>query len=89
MISVSKQDVTKALREIDQQGILSNNRSRGYCLSEKYHYPPKEVLRRAYRIANGRPIRKLHGGPQTNTPLRQAGFEVIQDCGCGNTCKII
>jgi hypothetical protein len=92
MISIKPEDVQQAMRDIDRLGILNRNRSRGYCVSKTGrppHYPPKEVLRRAYRIAHGKPLRKLHGGPQTNKPLEKAGFHV-SNCVCGNTgCKFI
>jgi hypothetical protein len=90
MISFTKQDVTAALRKIDRVGVYKKNRSRTYCLVEKYHYPPKEVLRVAYLLKTGKPLKKLHGGSQTNTPLSGAGFNITKaHCGCGNTCKII
>jgi hypothetical protein len=89
MISVSKRDVITALREIDKQGILNVNRSRLYCLVDGKHYPPKEVLKRAYLHATGKHLKKLHGGPQTNIPLQNAGWQIVSHCRCGNTCKVI
>lgn len=89
MISVSKADVIKALREIDNQGISKANRSRLYCLVGGKHYPPKEVLKRAYFYATGQRLKRLHGGPQTNAPLLDAGCEIRSNCRCGNTCKVI
>jgi len=85
---VSKRDVKKALREIDRVGIYKRNRSKNYCLVEKRHYPPKCVLHLAYFYATGKRLKKLWGGPQTNNPLRKAGFTILRNCHCGNTCKI-
>ena len=89
MTSILKESVMKALRDIDKTGISKKNCSREYCLVEQNHYPPKEVLRRAYLLQTGKKLTKLHGGEQTNAPLRKAGAKIIPHRNCGNTCKIV
>ena len=39
-------------------------------------YPPKEILRIAYKLATGNEIGKIYGGESTNKHLRKLGFEI-------------
>ena len=92
VISVRKENVEKALDEIDrggQLGVPQKRRSTKHCLlTRDGHYPPKYVLMRAYIIQTGiKPI-GLIGGPPSNTPLETLGYEIKKNCGCGNKCHI-
>lgn len=89
MMKISRQSVEQAMDEIDRVGIPANRRSTKFCLAARgLHYPPKCVLRLAYRFEYGEDLKRLSGGSETNAPLRDAGFDVLEcPSKCGNTCK--
>ena len=81
-ISVSKEDIERALDQTDRVGVPRNRRSTKYCLvARDRHYPPKLVLGRAKGMES--PIPGVSGGKPTNGPLEQHNYQ-IDECGCGN-----
>jgi len=80
MLPITEQDVEKALDEIDRDGVPASYRSRLYCLVARQgrHYPPKQVLRLAYRHGTGTELARAHGGEPTNGPLRELGYRIEQ-----------
>jgi hypothetical protein len=79
MVTLTKPDNELALDRIDKEGIPARNRSTGYCLEVaergKRHYPPKHVLRLAYKSKNEKlPFR---GGPAVNSRLIALGYKVF------------
>jgi hypothetical protein len=92
-MQITKQHVLNALDEIDRVGIPRNQRSTKFCVVfNGVHYPPKCVLKRAYKSANGKDLSSLCGGPPTNDRL--AAIDVIFKpilcpTKCGNTCKVV
>jgi hypothetical protein len=91
VIAVTKENVEQALDEIDGNGSLGVPRKRKstiYCLETRgRHYPPKYVLMRAHIIQTGTKPNGLIGGSPSNDPLRNLGYVIIENCGCGNTCN--
>jgi len=91
MISVNRENVEKALDEIDSNGSLGVPRKRKstiHCLvTRQRHYPPKYVLMRAHIIQTGTKPERLFGGHPSNDPLRNMGYVIQEGCGCGNTCN--
>ena len=77
---VSKEDVERALDQIDRFGVLRKQRSTRYCLvTRKRHYPPKKVL----SIASDIPLSEFGGGSQTNKKLKRLHYRIDQ-CECRN-----
>ena len=78
---VSKEDVERALDQIDRGGVLRKQRSTRYCLMtrKERHYPPKKVL----SIASGIPLSEFGGGSQTNKKLERLHYRIDQ-CECKN-----
>jgi hypothetical protein len=78
MLPITQQDVEKALDEIDTDGVPRKYLSRLYCLVARQdrHYPPKQVLRLAYRHSTGTVLARSHGGEPTNKPLRELGYSI-------------
>jgi hypothetical protein len=91
MIDITRENVEKALDEIDGNGSLgvpSKRKSTTYCLDARgRHYPPKYVLMRAHILQTGIKPDGLIGGAPSNTPLRDLGYVILDGCGCGNTCN--
>jgi hypothetical protein len=78
---VLKEDVDKALDEIDRHGIPARRRSIGYCLEARgRHYPPKYVLSLACRLKTGKGHPPLRGGEPLNAWLRPFYPVVPHDC---------
>lgn len=92
MINVTKENVERALDEIDrggQLGVPRKRRSTRHCLITRGgHYPPKYVLMRASTLQTGAKPKGLMGGPPSNTPLMALGYKIKKNCGCGNKCQI-
>ena len=79
MSSISKEDVDKALDEIDRDGLPAVHRSTRYCLVERgRHYPPKYVLSRTNRLKSSEPGPRLHGGEPVNIYFKKLGMTVIE-----------
>lgn len=75
MDSISKEDVDRALDEIDRLGVPRMRKSTGYCLVARgRHYPPKYLLSLTYHLKTGKGHRPLRGGENIN-----AYFENIYD----------
>lgn len=94
MHPITHRDVEKALDEIDRTGVPRRLHSRLYCLVARQgrHYPPKQVLRLAYRHATGIELDNAHGGEPTNRPLRELSYRVekcirIPECQSGITTE--
>ena len=77
---VSKEDVERALDQIDRDGVSRKQRSTRYCLvARNRHYPPKLVL----SIASGIPLSEFGGGSPTNKKLQRLHYRIDRH-GCGN-----
>lgn len=75
---IDRQDVLKALQELDRDGILPNREATIYELEYlRKRYPPKEVLRVAARYATGKELLGgFSGGEMSNEFLQKRGFIV-------------
>jgi 5-methylcytosine-specific restriction protein B len=77
--AVTAAHVKMAIAEIDQHGVPPNRRSTKWCLPiGDRRYPPKYVLALAVKHAIGGalPPDAHSGGEQTNSLLRDLGFEI-------------
>ena len=80
MHPIAREDVEKALDQIEQKGMPRNRRSTIYCLvASDHHYPPKHALRLAHQLRYGTELPGAHGGEPTNGPLRELGF-AVEEC---------
>lgn len=68
--------IIEAAKEIDAGRYLPSPSSIYDVVINDKVYPPKEILRLAYKIATGNEIGKISGGEPTNKYLRQLGFEI-------------
>jgi len=93
MISVTKDTAENALDEIDRGlslAVPQKRRSTKHCLlARDKHYPPKYVVMLAYLLQNGAKPEGLSGGDPSNEPLRNLGYEIKENCRCGNNCNFI
>lgn len=75
--NIQKEHLLSAIQEIDRDGIPAHRQSTRYDLiHEGKAYPPKLVIRKASRIANGREAGSFYGGPETNNFLKKHGFTI-------------
>lgn len=73
---ITMEHVLKAVRKIKKEKKRLRP-STGYdVIIEGKRYPPKEIIRIAYRIATGKDVGVLYGGEQVNEPLQKLGFKV-------------
>lgn len=73
---IEREHVIRAIQQIDKEGFECP--STGYDLIyERKTYPPKEVIRLAYKLATGEELERLHGGEQTNNILKELGFFIV------------
>lgn len=86
MISLTKQDIELALDQIDKDGIPARNRSTGHCLVARnnHHYPPKHVLRLAYKSKGQKLPKGLGGGAAVKKQLELIGYYKIVPHNCRN-----
>lgn len=74
---LTRQAVFDAVEEIEDKNIRLNA-STGYdVVINNRRYPPKEIVRYAYRIATGEEIGIIYGGEQVNKLLRNLEFNVV------------
>jgi hypothetical protein len=75
--SVNEHHIKQAFQEIDKSGVREREKSHDFdVIYNGKKYPPKAVMRVAYRIANGIEIWARGGGPPTNDYLEDFGFEI-------------
>jgi hypothetical protein len=77
--NIKREDVLKALAEIDKSGVPANRKSRKFNLIHNHKtYPPKYVLSLANFMANKRELdpEEFGGGLETNNFLTKLGFEI-------------
>jgi ABC-type multidrug transport system ATPase subunit len=76
---LKKKLILDAASYIDNNDGLKLNPSTVYdvVINEK-RYPPKEIIRYAYRLAFGEDVGLIYGGEQVNKPLRELGFEIVR-----------
>lgn len=89
--NITKENVLKAISEIDINGIPSNRKSTKYHLifNDKF-YPPKYVLSIANKHVNGKELEpnEFGGGDETNNFLINLGFKIQDGHDLKNTKKI-
>jgi 5-methylcytosine-specific restriction endonuclease McrBC GTP-binding regulatory subunit McrB len=74
---ITGQHILQAIAELNQPGAIFRD-STGYDLVfENRRYPPKEIMRRAHRHANGEERWERSGGEPTNRYLTALGFTLI------------
>ena len=78
--NISREDILKAISEIDKIGVPKSRLSRAH--SVKYNeclYPPKYLLSLANKFANGEELAPylFSGGHETNDYLENLGFEIV------------
>jgi hypothetical protein len=69
---------------IDARGVPARRRARDYFLTHNGRlYPPKYVVCLACKEATGRqlPSDRFGGGVETNSFLRNQGFQIVDDRG--------
>lgn len=75
---IKSQDILDAVEEIEDKNI-NLIPSTGYdVLIAGKRYPPKEIIRYAFRIATGEEVGIIYGGEQVNKVLRSLGFEIVR-----------
>lgn len=77
---IRREDVLKALQEIDRDGIPKGRGSTRFNLiHEGQRYPPKYVVGLAHKLATGEALspEDYSGGEQTNAVLVKLGFHVV------------
>jgi hypothetical protein len=77
-VPLNETHVEAAFVNIDENGILPNKASTKWDIKDPKtgkRYPPKAVLRVAKKLANDESYTG-GGGPPTNDPLRELGFEI-------------
>jgi hypothetical protein len=87
---INSAHIAAAISYLDENGVDERNLSHDYCLKADngHHYPPKEVLRRAFMICtNGpRPKGLIASGTRTAAYLRQRGYRA-EKCGELPSCQ--
>src|ERR1700712_4189238 len=90
---VSKVDVINALEKIIKENPTLIKSTKYNLKYKDDFFPPKEVIRLA---AIGKGLKKeelpnyrLHGGSNTNNPLKKMGFEIVKFADWTNQPKII
>ncbi len=77
--NITRENILKAVSEIDKDSIPLNRHSKKYKLYYKGKpYPPKYVLSIANKYANGQELspNAFSGGTETNSFLMNLGFEI-------------
>jgi 5-methylcytosine-specific restriction protein A len=87
-VDISREHVLEAMTRLQQTGIPRNASSTKFDVvdpREHSRFPPKLVLSVAAEIATGTPLsrREFSGGEETNSRLRELGFEVVAKDGAG------
>ena len=78
---ISREHVLKVISDIDAHVVPKHHVSKKYgLLHEGRKYPPKYVISRANRYANGYELAShtFGGGRETNGYLRSLGFTIIE-----------
>ena len=75
---LSRQDIINAIRRIDADQQELHHSTVYDVKFEDRDYPPKELLRVAYRLATGEDIGVIYGGERVNRIFRDLDFEVVR-----------
>ena len=78
---IKKEQIIKAIKIIDSEGISPQRKSRKFFLIFKgKQYPPKYVLSLAYKFVDGKKLdtAKFNGGRETNNFLKKLGFDIVE-----------
>jgi len=73
---ITKQHVLSAIEKIEKEGILLEPSTKYNVVINGKIYPPKEVMRYANLLANGKKDWPFSGGEPTNKFLKEFGFEI-------------
>jgi hypothetical protein len=72
---LTKESVLRAAEYIENTKGLRLNSSTVYdVIINEGTYPPKEIIRYAYRLVFNEDVGRIYGGEQVNEPLRALGF---------------
>jgi hypothetical protein len=75
---LTKESVLRAAEYIENTKGLRLNSSTVYdVIINEGTYPPKEIIRYAYRLVFNEDVGRIYGGEQVNEPLRALGFSII------------
>ncbi len=76
--NISRKHVEQAIEEIDKTGYPAKRESTKFDLIHHgKRYPPKVVVSKANRFANGEELTQFSGGEETNQFLRRLGFKIV------------
>ncbi|MCW7076637.1 MAG: hypothetical protein OCU18_05020 [Candidatus Syntrophoarchaeum sp.] len=84
--NIEKEDVIKAIEEIDERGLPPSRRSTKFVLVfNGKQYPPKYVLSLANKYANSEELKssEFSGGQETNGFLQRLGFDIEEKSSSG------
>jgi len=79
--NIRREHVLKAIKEIDKYGIPPGRNARKYFVEYNGKlYPPKLVISKANKYANGDelPPSMFTGGDETNNYLKRLGFKIVE-----------
>ena len=79
--NITKDDIIKALSEIDRCGVPPKRKSKNWDLVYNgNNYPPKYSVSIANKYANGRELEydEFYGGSETKDFLKSLDFTIIQ-----------
>ncbi|PSJ71647.1 hypothetical protein C7N43_38245 [Sphingobacteriales bacterium UPWRP_1] len=75
--SITRQHIIEAIDKIEQEGITLETSTKYDVINNGKAYPPKEVMRYANLLANGKKEWNYSGGEPTNKQLTAFGFEIV------------
>jgi len=78
---IKTEHITKAIGEVDQNGIPKGRMPKKYLLEyNNEYYPPKYVFSLAYKYASGEELNpsKFWGMEKTNLLLKNLGFKILE-----------
>jgi hypothetical protein len=78
---ITKADVLNAVEKIEREGLLLEPSTKYDVIIQGKSYPPKEIMRYANLLANGKKESDYSGGEPTNKFLREFGFDIIDKGG--------
>jgi 5-methylcytosine-specific restriction endonuclease McrBC GTP-binding regulatory subunit McrB len=74
---ITKEHILQAVDKIDREGVILKSSTKYDVIINGKAYPPKEVMRYANMVANGKKNWLFSGGEPTNIFLKRFGFNVI------------
>jgi hypothetical protein len=78
---ITKADVLNAVEKIEREGLSLEPSTKYDVIIQGKSYPPKEIMRYANLLANGKNEWEYSGGEPTNKFLREFGFDIIDKGG--------